>query len=210
MRRIPAPDGLGKVEENKNINASANEVAKVARAERLSMSILGTIQALGQAQQPLVQKQASQMSPADQEAMNAFAEFSAGFNRGIQKKAEDVKEVQDSGVAPSKEDAESLLNTVAVQNPEAVLPEEAQPEAQLDPETTGALDQLAAAMKQEGVKPEDLAEAAGVVQQMQAQGVKPEEIVQAVDQMAQGQEKQASEQRVNYALGRIQNFLKGN
>ena len=206
----PKGEDKFKVEENKNIAASSSEVAKVARAERLSMSILGTIQALGAQQAPLVQKTAAQMSPQDQEAMNAFAEFSAGFNRGIQKKAEDVQEVTDSGVVPSAKDAESLLNTVAVQNPEAVLPEEAQPEAQLDPETTQALDQLAQAMAQEGVKPEDLAEAAGVVQELQAKGVQPDQIVQAVDQMAAGQEKQAAEQKVNFAVERITNFLKGN
>ena len=177
---------LGKVETTTVNDASASEIAKVARAQRLSASILGMIGEMSAQPVQTIQKSAAEVQ-REQDAMNAFAEFSRGYNRGIQKKAEDIKEVADSGVVPSPAAAEDVLNAVAVQDPQAVLPEEAQPEAGVDPDTAKALDQLAAAMAQEGVTPEQLAEAAKVVQDLQAQGVAPEEIIQAVDQAgAQG------------------------
>lgn len=188
--------------------AAPSELAKAARAERLSNRILSTINSMLEAQNG-VQKQAAQapaaQAPAAQapgfskEASDAAYGYAVGYEWGIAKKAQDMAETLASGVVQDPAMAEAILNDVAATDPEAVMPEEAMSEEdaaitlaeeQLDPETKEILDQLADVMAAEGVTPEDLAQAAEVVGQLQANGVAPEEIVQAVTEAA-GEEQAA-------------------
>jgi hypothetical protein len=170
----------------------ASDLAKVARAERLGASILQFISNMQGAQaQPSLEKTASQqIAAADPAVVQAFLEFNAGFQRGIEKKAQDMQEVIDAGVAPTPEDASALLDAVATEDPEAVLPEEAQPEAAVDPEQVQMITELADAMTAEGVGVEELVQAAQTVQELQDAGVSPEEIIQAAGEV--GQEDQAA------------------
>lgn len=195
-----------KQEENNMIMTTPSEVAKVARAERLAPKILRYIAAMQS--DDGVQKQAAEQAPqtsgiskeaaeqlmnADPAAVEAFLEFNAGFQRGIEKKAQDMAEVVESGVAPSDDEAAALLDAVAMEDPEAVLPEEAQPEAMVDEESAAIIEELADAMVAEGVTPEDLAEAAAVVGDLQAEGVPPEAILAEVENMAAEEEAAATE-----------------
>jgi len=189
----PEGDGNPTVTENVTNAAPPSDLAKAARAERLGARILQFISNMQGAQSPSgIEKTAAEaIANADPAVIQAFLDFNAGFQRGLEKKAQDMAEVMESGVAPSEEDASALLDAVAVEDPEAVLPEEAQPEAEVSPEQEQMITELADAMVAEGVKVEDLVEAAQTVQELQDAGVSPEEIVQAAQEI--GTEDQAAE-----------------
>lgn len=98
--------------------------------------------------------------------------------------------------------AEALLDTVAMEDPEAVLPEEmmappqggggeefgdmmgpgpeGEEEEMLGEEGGDALEELAAALEESGVTPEELEEALTDVQALQEAGVTPEALIEAV------------------------------
>jgi len=187
-------------------HAAPSEIAKVARAERLASTILQVIATNKFEQVEPIQKQASQAPAAgisklaeediDPEVLESFLAFNAGFQRGLQKKAEDINEVVDAGMAPSEEEAAALLDAAAVQSPEAVLPEEAQPEAELSPDDTAALDDLAAQLDAAGVTPEELMEAQAAVEEIKAEtGASDEEIVAMLqEEAAMGEEPMAEEE----------------
>jgi hypothetical protein len=166
-------------------HAAPSEIAKVARAERLADTILGVV-ASAQFEQEVAPAAALEAdgiekvaSEADPDILESFLAFHAGFERGLQKKAEDINEVVGSGLAPSEEEAAALLDAAAVQNPEAVLPEEAQPEADMSEEDMAALDALAGELEAAGVTPEELMEAQAQVEQIKAEtGASDEDIIQ--------------------------------
>ena len=184
-----APEGAGNptVTENVTNAAPPSDLAKAARAERLGARILQFIGNMQGADKSVgIEKTAAeQIAQADPAVIQAFLEFNAGFQRGMEKKAQDMAEVVESGVAPSPEDASALLDAVATEDPEAVLPEEAQPEAAVTPEQEQMITELADAMVAEGVGVEDLVEAAQTVQELQDAGVEPEQIVEAANEINQ-------------------------
>ena len=174
------------------IPPALNKAASIARAARLGDRILQHVAALN-APAPM-QKAAAQMAPAGQtdEAHESFLRYKAGFDYGMRKRAADEQEIIDSGVA-TPEQASGILDAVATEDPAVVLPEEAQPEAQLDPETIQTLDELVDTMKAENISVEQLAQSAETVGELTKAGVKPEEIIQAVAELDQeGQAKQAN------------------
>jgi len=179
-------------------HAAPSEIAKVARAERLAESILQTI-ALAQfedeatAQEP-IEKEASEEDDleVDEDVLNSFLAYSAGFERGLQKKAEDINDVVESGIVPDEDQAAALLDATAVQTPEAVLPEEAQPEAAIPEEDAAALEQLAAELDAAGITPEELMEAQAQVEAIKAEtGASDEEIIQVLQEEAGGMGEEA-------------------
>jgi hypothetical protein len=183
-KQIDADESIKMEGDNVNVtdvtsaHAAPSEIAKVARAERLADSILNVV---AQAQfertdSSGIEKVASE---ADPDILESFLAFHAGFERGLQKKAEDINEVVESGLAPDEEEAAALLDAAAVQNPEAVLPEEVQPEADMSDEDMAALDELAGELEAAGVTPEELMEAQAQVEQIKAEtGATDEDIVQ--------------------------------
>lgn len=172
-------------------HAAPSEIAKVARAERLADTILSVV---ANAQFELSEPAESEgiekvASEADPDILESFLAFHAGFERGLQKKAEDINEVVESGLAPSEEEAAALLDAAAVQNPEAVLPEEAQPEADLSDEDMAALDALAGELEAAGVTPEELMEAQAQIEQIKAEtGATDEDIVAMLAEEGAGAE----------------------
>jgi hypothetical protein len=88
-------------------------------------------------------------------------------------------------LAPSEEEAAALLDATAVQNPEAVLPPEAQPEAAMSEEDMAALDQLAGELDAAGITPEQLMEAQAEIEAIKAEtGASDEDIIQALQEEA--------------------------
>jgi len=168
-------------------HAAPSEISKVARAERMSTAILQTIAALNFEDVP-IEKQASEDDvEVDEDILNSFLAYNAGFERGLQKKAEDINDVVESGLVPDQEQAAALLDATAVQNPEAVLPEEAQPEAEMSPDDAAALEQLAGDLDAAGITPEELMEAQAQVEAIKAEtGATDEEIVQVLQEEAAG------------------------
>jgi len=96
-----------------------------------------------------------------QAADEAYHEFVTSYQAGLLKRAEDEAAVQEAlGVSP--EEASAMLDEVAMESPEAVLPaEEAMPEEAAGDEVTE--DELLDALVEMGVTPEELEEAAGEV-----------------------------------------------
>lgn len=163
-------------------HAAPSELAKVARLERLGHTLLSIVadDAFGLQKQASAHRQAP-VAEYDVDALESFLAYNAGFERGLQKKAEDINEVVESGLAPSEEEAAALLDTAAVQDPEAVLPEEAMPEAQMSGDDMAALDELAGELEAAGIEPEELIEAQAQVEQIKAEtGATDEEIVQMI------------------------------
>lgn len=191
---------------------SINDKQAFVRNSILASHILSLVNA---GKQPIQKAAAVQQAPAagnqlvKEAAEQAHADFVEGFSRGVQQRQLDESELMKSGFTYDQADA--LLNKVAEQNPEAVLPPEAidpaaaeamlaggpeaggpiapeaaaaAPAAGMNPENEAQLTQLAQALESAGVTPEDLAEAAKTVEELQAAGVQPEEIVQAVQQIA--------------------------
>jgi len=185
----PEGDGNPTVTENVTVAAPPSDLAKAARAERLGSRIL---QFISNMQDTGIQKTAAEeIAQADSAVIQAFLDFNAGFKRGMEKKAQDVSELVASGIVPDEQAAADILEGVAAESPEAVLPEEAQPEAAVTPEQEQMISELADAMVAEGVGVEDLVEAAQTVQELQDAGVSPEEIVEAAQEI--GAEDQAAE-----------------
>ncbi len=194
-----------KVTEVTTTHAAPSEIAKIARAERLSSALLQTISNLdfseeAQENAENFQKEATVRaaagepsvirkfaSEADEDVLNSFLAYSVGFERGLQKKAEDIGEVMEAGIAPDEGEAAALLDATAVQNPEAVLPPEAQPEADMSPEDMQALDELASELDAQGISPEQLMEAQAEIDEIKAQtGATDEEIIQVLQEEASG------------------------
>jgi len=182
-------------------HAAPSEIAKVARAERLANGLLETIAALNfDAEAPApIEKQAAEdpteapgllqkfASEADEDVLTSFLAYSAGFERGLQKKAEDINEVVESGLAPDEGQAAALLDATAVKNPEAVLPPEAQPEAGLSEDDMAALDELAGQLDANGITPEQLQEAQAEIEAIKAEtGASDEQIIAVLQEEAAG------------------------
>jgi hypothetical protein len=187
-------------------HAAPSEIAKVARAERLSSALLQTISSLNFSeeahenaqtfQKEAAQRAAAQEEPtmirkfaseADEDVLHSFLAYSAGFERGLQKKAEDIGEVMEAGITPDEGEAAALLDATAVQNPEAVLPPEAQPEADMSPEDMAALDELASELDAQGITPEQLMEAQAEIDAIKAEtGATDEEIIEVLQEEAAG------------------------
>jgi hypothetical protein len=203
-------DGMT-VTQNTVNQASANEIAKVARAARLGDTILNII-ASSKFEQEGVQKVASSPFESEEE-LQAYFDWKAGFQRGIQKKAEDVQAVLESGATPSADEADALLNAAAAQDPGAVLPEEAQPEAAVGGADAAALDQMAEQLSSEGVSQEEFVAAAKAVDELTQAGYTPDEIIDEAsaalaetEAAEEGVQKAASEQRRSDLQGFIGSF----
>lgn len=212
-----------KVTDVTTSHAAPSEIAKVARANRLGQTLLAIVAEGKFEEDEPIQKEAAaapkaEEAPAtdapvaedaiqklassdiDPEVAEMFLAYSAGFERGMQKKAEDINEVVESGLAPDEDQAAALLDTAAVQNPEAVLPEEAQPEAALSADDTAALDTLADQLDAAGVTPEELQEAQGAIEQIKAEtGASDEEIIAMLEEEAAASEAAPAEAPIEEA-----------
>lgn len=206
------------VNEGENM-IKVDEVHKIARAEYLGNQILGRVSQLRkQASQYedndglFITKLAAQSPEMAQHVALSFDSYARGFVRGMQKKAEDMVETLDSGVVENPEEAEAILNDIAAQNPEAVMPEEAMAEAgavdgSLSPDEEGQLEELAAALAESGVTPEQVVEAAQQVEELQAAGFSPDEIAAAAGEVMQ--EGPAMEQKMAYnRRNQLKNYIK--
>jgi hypothetical protein len=190
---------------------------KEARAERLGNAILRHVgdlrkQATQAAPAPVqkvqhpLEKLASENPALKNKIDESYVNFSEGWLRGFEKKAEDINSMVASGVVKTAAEAEAILEKIAAEDPAAVMPEEAMAAmpaegapaeagaeagaedpaaavANLAPEEQQALEQLAAEMAAQGVKPEDVVAAAQAIEELQAAGVAPEEIVQAASEL---------------------------
>lgn len=175
-----------------------SEHAKQARAEMLGNAIKAQLVALQKnasapkaaapapVAAPVLAKTAEvlQKEAAERELADQYHRFCIGWNRGIEKKAEDIKEVMDSKLVKTAAEAEALLDQAAQAQPESVLPEEAVQQG-MDQAEGGAaggmdLDALAEQLKANGVTEQDLQVAAQEIEKLMASGVAPEEIVQAI------------------------------
>ena len=133
----------------------------------------------------------------DKVASEAASEYHQGYLYGLLKRAQDEMEVSNAGINPEILEkvggVSGLLDKVATEMPEAVLPEEALPMEGVDEmpvpeeeaglEGGGDLDQVAAALEEAGVTPEELEQAFSDVQALQEAGVTPEELGQALGEL---------------------------
>jgi hypothetical protein len=133
-------------------------------------------------------------------------EFYEACMLGMLKRAQDEAELANSGLDPRLIEAAggvgAILDKVAMEYPEAVMPEEvmaaggAEGGMELPPEggapeagpEGGAegLDELAAALEEAGVTPEELEEAFADVQALQEAGVTPDELSAALEESVGG------------------------
>ena len=187
---------------------------KEARAERLGNAILKHVSELRKqadeaakaapaVQNPL-EKLASENPELKGKIDESYVNFSEGWLRGFEKKAEDINSMLASGIVKTAAEAEAILEKIAAEDPAAVMPEEAMPAmpeaapaeaapapeaagadaaADLAPEEMQALEQLAQEMAAQGVKPEDVVQAAEAIEKLTQAGVAPEEIVQAATEL---------------------------
>jgi hypothetical protein len=162
------------------------------------------------------EKTAAFMNELDKTAALAAQDYFEAYRFGLLKRAQDELEVEAAGIAPSILAAfggvQGLLDKVAEEFPEAVLPEEAMggampmpPEAMggampMPPEAMGGgeaepggeegamgggvdLEAMAAALDEAGVSPEELQQAMEDVQALQEAGIPPEELANALSQV---------------------------
>jgi len=154
--------------------------------------------------------QAAQFSPfekqAAEQAAYAAQEYFEGFYKGLIKRAYDEREVAQSNIPAQYLDmvggVSGLLDKVAMEFPEAVLPEgeelpdggglealggapEGAPEMGLEGGGDPA-DELAAALEEAGVTPEELAEAIEDVSALQEAGIEPEQLAGAMEEIVGG------------------------
>jgi len=149
------------------------------------------------------------MMQIDKTAAYAAQEYFEGYRAGLIKRAQDEFEVSHADIDPNILEkvggVEGLLDKVAMEFPEAVVPdevmaeggmpmEEGMPEVPMDggpaPEEAmgempegDPLDAVAAALDEAGVTPEELQQAMEDVQALQEAGVPPEELAQALTEI---------------------------
>jgi hypothetical protein len=179
---------------------------KMARAERLGNALLKAAGLSFESHQPLVKEATSDnvFEKCAEIAARAASEYYESYLLGMLKRAQDEVEVEKAGLDPA------LLDKVAMEDPAAVLPEGAleslgvAPEAlapevapEVAPEEGGVnetdVEELAAALDEAGVTPEDLEQAFSDVQALQEAGVSPEELTQALEEVGSETEQAASD-----------------
>jgi len=203
-----------KVREQGNIGpvseTEINQEQKMARASRLGNEILYQLEtsldkrATGASEGQAGGTPATQPTAEDyvmhhlaKTAGDAAQEFYEGYLSGMVKRAQDEIEVETSvppSVLSQAGGVRSLLDKVAMETPEAVLPEgvELPPEALVDgadlteevPEEGGVgdedLEAIGAQLEEAGVTPEELQQAIEDVQALQEAGVTPEDLAAAL------------------------------
>lgn len=142
------------------------------------------------------------MEMIDKTAALAAQEYFEGYRAGLIKRAQDEIEVSYAGIDPSILEkvggVEGLLDKVAMEFPEAVMPEEAMaPEGMeaMPPEMGGdmggdmgaeggdSMEAIAAKLDEAGVTPEELQQAMEDVAALQEAGIPPEELANALTQI---------------------------
>ena len=101
-----------------------------------------------------------------------YMDYVQSFAAGMAKKAEDIEAVSEAKGMPP-EAAAQVLDEVAAENPELVVPDEGEVpaegggvegEGELSPEDAAILEEVANALQEQGVSPEELAQAAAEVE----------------------------------------------
>lgn len=140
------------------------------------------------------------MAMIDKTAALAAQEYFQGYRYGLMKRAQDEMEVQASGIDPSILEkvggVPGLLDKVAMEFPEAVMPEEVMADeeaAEAVPESMEAgaeegdpLEAVAAQLDAAGVEPEELQQAIEDVQALSDANIPPEELAAALTEMTGG------------------------
>jgi peptidoglycan hydrolase-like protein with peptidoglycan-binding domain len=130
-------------------------------------------------------------------ALEAGAQYAEAYFAGMQKRAEDVAALEAANIDPTILEKvggiEGLLDKVAMEYPEAVMPEGAldmatdaevaAPVEGAEMEAGGDLDAIAGELEAAGVTPEELEAALADVQVLQDAGIAPEELAQALTEM---------------------------
>jgi len=179
----------------------STEKQAFARNSYLADKILGKLQNMNDYSN--IQKTASfQKTAAEQIATAEANEFYEGYRRGLEKKAEDMESLVEAGVPA--EAAEAALDETAVEDPAAVMPEEA-----MGGEEDEVMAELAQAMEEQGVTEEDLAEAQAVVADLEESGIPPEEIMEAVMATGEGSLDKVSSERVQVVGSYLQDLYAG-
>jgi hypothetical protein len=202
------------------------KAASHARAQRLGHRILQTLAGV-EKESSLIEKVAAQNPALAQNISASFDEFTHGYLRGLEKKAEDINELIKAGVTNDPKVAASILEKAASLDPESIMPEEyfegmlqkkAEAEEQgilqmldqMPPEQRDQLLQISKYLAEQGLSSEEIMQAAQQLEQLLQAGASPEEIVAASQQMTQEgqgaaeQEKMAAAQRV----GAIKDFMR--
>ena len=143
------------------------------------------------------------MEMIDKTAAYAAQEYFEGYRLGLLKRAQDEMEVEAAGIDPSVLEkvggVQGLLDKVAMEFPEAVMPEEVMAEdaamegapegMEAAPEVEGMEgdpeDAVAAALDEAGVTPEELQQAMEDVQALQDAGIPPEELAAALTEITE-------------------------
>jgi hypothetical protein len=178
---------------------------KVARAERLGSAIVKVASDALETGKTLTEHVGDPtiIEKCAHVAAQEAQEFYEGYMYGMLKRAQDEVEIEAAGIDPATLQkmggVSGLLDKVAQEFPEAVLPEGAEvpelgadlgaegvpaPEAAAPAEVGEAdLDELAGALEAAGVTPEDLEQAFEDVQSLQEAGVQPEELAAALEEI---------------------------
>lgn len=133
----------------------------------------------------------------DKVASEAASDYHQGYLYGLLKRAQDEMEVSSANIDPAVLEkvggVSGLLDKVATETPEAILPAEELPiegaeempeyPAEGGEEVPAELEEVAAALEEAGVTPEELEQAFSDVQALQEAGVSPEELGQALTEM---------------------------
>jgi hypothetical protein len=205
--------------------------AEQARITKVANSLVNTL--MGMQKQASVEKQYTELEKVAIQKGNDYAlSFLAGFaarqrdEEGFQKNASLAPLIQQAGGIGN------LLDKIAMETPEDILPvdalppEAAAPEA-LPPEAAAApaeggapseaeLEQISNILAESGATPEDLQEAVAIIEELKAQGATEEDLAQALSEInaegvsapAEGEvQKTAAEQKRNN-VNAIKSILK--
>jgi hypothetical protein len=196
------------VEQKGNIgpvkNTEINSEQKVARAENLGNAILEVLyKAASESAAPVSGEQAALDKLAAQ-AADAAQEYYEGYLYGMLKRAKDEQDLRaaceenqiDAGLIKKAGGISGILDKVAMEFPDAILPEEAgaapeeaapiadvvEGEAPVEGDDA-TVEALVSALDEAGVTAEELAQAVEDVQALQEAGVSPDELAEVMTEV---------------------------
>lgn len=188
------------------VNTEINSEQKIARAENLGNAILEVLYKAANeanekeaaAKQPVSEEQAMLDKMASQ-AAGAAQEYYEAYLYGMMKRAQDHRDLEAACAANKIDPAlikkaggiSGILDKVAMEFPEAIIPEEAiaaeapaeAVEAPAEEGGDATIDALADALDEAGVTAEELAQAVEDVQALQEAGISPDELAEVMTEV---------------------------
>jgi len=201
------------VEQKGNIGTvkktEINSEQKVARAENLGNAILEVLYKAASEDAAPVSEEEAALNKLAAQAAEAAQEYYEGYLYGMLKRAKDEQDLRaaceenqiDAGLIKKAGGISGILDKVAMEFPDSILPEEAMEPAEKAAPMAGmaegegddaTVEALVDALDEAGVTAEELAQAVEDVQALQEAGVSPDELAEVMTEVLENTEDEAA------------------